>query len=200
MIKRPIVSLALLFWAATLIWLLQRELVRPSAHVASVAKPSNHVLAARTQRMGIHFQGQRIGEVVENATPTTSGYRITEKAQFRLLLMGAEREVTTELVLHTASDFSLEEFQYVLSSSGMDFRATGKRYGHVLKVELRTAGDPSEIDLPVPTSPYLPISLRLFLGGQKPAVGQEYSLPFFDPLSLKTEPIRLKVEDRKSVV
>jgi transglutaminase-like putative cysteine protease len=195
--RRPFLILALLFWGVMIFWLLKRQAWTPidQTLIASKTEP-----VSRIEHKGIYFQGQRIGQVVESVMPTASGYQMTEKARFQLKVMGTERKIATDLLLNTSRDFSLEDFRYRLSSPGVDFAATGKRQGQILKVKLHTAGTSRQIDLPLPNSPYLPISLRLFLSRQKLTVGEEYSLPFFDPLTLRTESVRVRVEGPEEVL
>ena len=102
-----------------------------------------------------------------------------------------------DLILKTAGnlneDFTLSSFGFDISSGRFHFSAQGSVSGNVLTVKTHHFGSTKEVHTKIKEKLYASSGIvnAAYASGMKP--GDEFSLHVFDPMSMSTEPVTIKV-------
>jgi hypothetical protein len=150
--------------------------------------------------MNILQNGRKIGTSHTFISKTTKGYLLKETLYIRLNTMG----LIQDLILKTAGklnkDFTLSSFDFEISSGRFNFSAQGSISGNVLSVKTQNFGSTKEVHTKIKERLYASSGIihAAYASGMKP--GDEFSLHVFDPISMSTQPVTIKVVGRESII
>jgi len=150
--------------------------------------------------MNILQNGRKIGTSHTFISKTTKGYLLKETLYIRLNTMG----LIQDLILKTAGklnkDFTLSSFDFEISSGRFNFSAQGSISGNVLSLKTQDFGSTKEVHTKIKERLYASSGIvhAAYAAGMKP--GDEFSLHVFDPMSMSTQPVTIKVVGRESIL
>jgi hypothetical protein len=135
--------------------------------------------------MGIFFEDQHVGFSVSRSARTDDGGTLFEgRSQFRVATFGKIQEVTTAGTALVGSKGFLQRFDFVMLADQVRLVARGEIKNNELVMEVDQAGETSTLRFPVTRPPHVGMSLESAIRSQELAVGLEFTVPYFDPLTL----------------
>jgi hypothetical protein len=150
--------------------------------------------------MNILQDGRKIGFSHTFISKTTKGYLLKETLYIRLNTMG----LTQDLILKTAgklnNDFTLSSFDFEISSGRFHFSAQGSVSGNVLSVKTHNFGSSKDVQLNIKGKLYVSSGMvnAAYASGMKP--GDEFTLHVFNPVSMSSEPVSIKVMGKENIL
>jgi len=150
--------------------------------------------------MNILQNGRKIGSSHTFISKTRKGYLLRETLYIRLNTMG----LIQDLILKTAGklnkDFTLSSFDFDINSGRFHFSAQGSVSGNVLSVKMNNFGSTKEIHTKIKERLYASSGIvnAAYASGMKP--GDEFSLHVFDPVSMSSEPVTIKIIGKESIL
>jgi hypothetical protein len=150
--------------------------------------------------MNILQNGRKIGSSHTTISKMTKGYLLKETLYIRLKTMG----LIQDLILKTAGklnkDFTLSSFDFEISSGRFNFSAQGSVSGNVLSVKTHNFGSTKNIHTKINERIYASSGIvnAAYASGMKP--GDEFSLNVFNPVSMSSEPVIIKVIGKENIL
>jgi hypothetical protein len=150
--------------------------------------------------MNILQNGRKIGSSHTFITKTTKGYLLKETLYIRLNTMG----LIQDLILKTAGklnkDFTLSSFDFEISSGRFHFSAQGSVSGNELFVKTHNFGSVKEVHTKIKERLYASSGIvnAAYASGMKP--GGEFALHVFDPVSMSSVPVTIKVIGKENIL
>ena len=150
--------------------------------------------------MNILQNGRKVGSSHTFITKTKKGYLLKETLYIRLNTMG----LIQDLILKTAGklnkDFTLSSFNFEISSGRYHFSAQGSVFGKELFVKTHSFDSVKEVHTKIKEKLYASswIVNAAYASGMKP--GDEFALQVFDPVSMSSEPVTIKVIGKESIL
>jgi hypothetical protein len=150
--------------------------------------------------MNILQNGRKIGSSHTTISKMTKGYLLKETLYIRLKTMG----LIQDLILKTAGklnkDFTLSSFDFEISSGRFNFSAQGSVSGNVLSVKTHNFGSTKNIHTKINERIYASSGIvnAAYASGMKP--GDEFSLNVFNPVSMSSEPVTIKVIGKENIL
>ena len=143
--------------------------------------------------MNILQNGRKIGSSHTLISKTTKGYLLKETLYIRLNTMGLIQDLILKTAGNLNKDFTLSSFGFDISSGRFHFSAQGSVSGNVLTVKTHHFGSTKEVHTKIKEKLYASSGIvnAAYASGMKP--GDEFSLHVFDPMSMSTEPVTIKV-------
>jgi hypothetical protein len=197
------VALLLAAWAGALAWLVFQEAF---PGLLQQAPAGYRDLLARDvlmldQWMTITFQDKPIGythtSVEVNDRDPLRHYQISNKTLITLNVMGARRRIAVNGDATVNALFSLQTFDFTLSSSGYTLTVAGRRVqGSEFDVTLRGAGSLQRLRIAIPDdavlySPMTGLTLKSL------APGKQLVIRAFNPITLATQPVVVRALRRE---
>jgi hypothetical protein len=116
-----------------------------------------------------------------------------------LAMFGTPQTLRTALAAETDRAYALRSFLFTLVSPATTFSAAGTSDDHVLAVRYGPRGQTADLRLPLTEPIYLPSTLRpRVLAGDR-APGTRYTVPVFNPLALRNEPMTIVIEALETI-
>jgi hypothetical protein len=135
--------------------------------------------------MGIFFEDQHVGYSLSRSAPISSGGTLFEgRSQFRVATFGKIQQVTTAGTALVNGEGLLERFDFVMLADQVRLVARGEVKGKAIVMEVDQAGETSTLRFDVSSPPHVGMSLESVIRQHELAVGLQFSVPFFDPLTL----------------
>jgi hypothetical protein len=109
-----------------------------------------------------------------------------------------------DLILKTAGklnrDFTLSSFDFEISSGRFHFSAQGSVSGNELSVKMHNFGSTNDVHTKIKPRLYASSGIvnAAYASGIKP--GDEYTLNVFDPVSMSSEPVKIKVIGKENIL
>jgi len=143
--------------------------------------------------MNILQNGRKIGSSHTFISKTRKGYLLKETLYIRLNTMGLIQDLILKTAGNLNEDFTLSSFGFDISSGRFHFSAQGSVSGNVLTVKTHHFGSTKEVHTKIKEKLYASSGIvnAAYASGMKP--GDEFSLHVFDPMSMSTEPVTIKV-------
>lgn len=204
--RKLAVAAILLFWLATLVWLVFFEafpglLERSVGGYRAILSQGVMVM---DQWMKITFQGKPIGyshtSVGANDDGSDREYLVNNQTVLDLDVMGVQRRVS--LVSHSVIDvtYRLQTFSFLLSSTGYAIEVRGQRkHGDTYAVTVRGSSSTqrTEITIPADAVLYSPMTEMML---KSLAPGRQVTLRIFNPVTLSAQSIVIRALRRESIV
>ena len=143
--------------------------------------------------MNILQNGRKIGSSHTFISKTRKGYLLKETLYIRLNTMGLIQDLILKTAGNLNKDFTLSSFGFDISSGRFHFSAQGSVSGNILTVKTHHFGSTKEVHTKIKEKLYASSGIvnAAYASGMKP--GDEFSLHVFDPMSMSTEPVTIKV-------
>ncbi|MFH1465836.1 MAG: transglutaminase-like domain-containing protein [Pseudomonadota bacterium] len=146
--------------------------------------------------MGIFFEDQPVGYAVSSQIPTLEGgMLLRSRSVFRLVAMGRIQRVLTAGTAVMDTDSLLQRFEFFMDSDQLELSVRGEVRPGLLHMEVLQAGEVQTLELPMARPPQLSLSLERALIRDDMAVGQRFSIPYFDPVTLAQADLEVEVTD-----
>ncbi len=185
-----------LFWLVMVGLLVHKQAPPPSAPQAPLAAGTT---PERDEWFGIERDGKRVGRAHRASARTATGLRFTEDLLVSLIMLGVPQTVRTSLDAETDDRFALRRVRFTLASPATAFSATGTSDGRRLTVTYGADGRSSEATILLTEPVYLPVTLRARVLAGDTTPGTTYTVPVFNPLALRNEPLTVKVDGRAAL-
>jgi hypothetical protein len=197
-----------LFWLVMAGLLIRRTMGEPQLADAPPSPVTpvqvGEPLAAHDGWMGIYHQNRKIGYFHRSLKPVGHGYQWQERSQMKLRVMNTDQSVHTEVHANIDRQYALRDFSFRLVSSGAVFHVTGAVHTNgdnkrELRGQVTTGDNSSPFSFPLQESLYLPTITQLTLHGTVPQLGDERRYNIFNPLTAKTETVRVTAIGREDL-
>jgi len=150
---------------------------------------------------GIYFQGEPVGyAMTRESASKDGGLFIEQQSRFRLATMGQLQDVVTAGAALLTKDHALARFDFVLSADPVHLVARGEVRPQGLVIEVLQGEQSHTLELPLSERPHIALSLGPSLAGREYTVGESFSVPYFDPVTLAQAEMTLRVVDVELLV
>lgn len=144
---------------------------------------------------GVFFQDQHVGFTVTRTTPVDGGGTLYEsRSQFQVATFGQVQEVVTAGAALVDGGGLLRRFDFFMAASQVKLTARGEVQGDRIVMEIDQAGETSVLEFPITDAPHVSLSLEEAIKRTPLSVGLEFSVPYFDPVTLSQGEMTLRVE------
>src|SRR3989454_203232 len=185
-----------LFWLVMVGLLVHKQAPPQSAPQAPLAAGTT---PERDEWFGVERDGKRVGRAHRASARTATGLRFTEDLLVSLIMLGVPQTVRTSLDAETDDRFALRRVRFTLASPATAFSATGTSDGRRLTVTYGADGRSSEATILLTEPVSLPVRLRARVLAGDTTPGTPYTVPVFNPLALRDEPLTVKVDGRAAL-
>jgi len=150
--------------------------------------------------MNILQNGRKIGSSHTFISKAETGYVLKETLYIRLKTMG----LIQDLILNTAGklnkDFTLSSFDFEVRSGRFYFSAQGSVSGNLLSVKTHDVGSVKNVHTKIKEKLYTSPGIihAAHASGMKP--GDEFIFHVFDPMSMSSEPVTVKVIGKENIL
>ena len=150
--------------------------------------------ASQDRWMGIFFEDQPVGYAVTSQSATVGGGTLTRsRSLFRIVAMGSIQQVITAGSAVLTPEREMERFEFFMDSDQVRLSVRGEMRPGELHMEILQAGEVSTISLPMDRAPAMSMSLDRILARDDMMVGQKYTVPYFDPVTLAQDEMEIEV-------
>lgn len=171
-------------------------LLRP--HSASLLSPAS--IDEKETWMKVLQNGRKIGFSHSKLKKEERGYQLKEVLTLRVSAMGMVQEVVMETAARFQSDLALVSFDARIRSGRFGFSAQGAVSGGVLTVGTQADGRAHTTTLKVERPIYLLSGLMQSAAASVEAPGETETFEVFDPATLSSTPVGVKLIGRESVL
>src|SRR6266581_1717075 len=196
LMRRALTPAIVLFWLVMVGLLVHKQAPPPSAPQAPFAAGTT---PERDEWFGVERDGKRVGRAHRASAHTATGLRFTEDLLVSLVMLGVPQTVRTSLDAETDDRFALRRVRFTLASPATAFSATGTSDGRRLTVTYGADGRSSQATILLTEPIYLPVTLRARVLAGDTTPGTTYTVPVFNPLALRNEPLTVKVDGRAAL-
>ncbi len=150
--------------------------------------------ASQDRWMGIFFEDQPVGYAVTSQSNTVDGGALVRsRSLFRIVAMGSIQQVITVGTAVLDPERTMQRFEFYMDSDQVKLSVRGEMRPGELHMEVLQAGEVSTISLPMEQAPAMSMSLDRILARDDMAVGQRYSVPYFDPVTMAQDEMEVEV-------
>lgn len=174
------------------VWLLYQQYAIPVS-VAPTQPIAAPVAVGGDTFMGVYIGEHKVGYSRLRRIAEESGYRFEEQSLLRLTALGTTQTVRSEMKGSVDGSYALRSLDVSVKSGVGTLEATGQVEQGVLELTMRVNGEESHQRVAVPNGLYVPSLARERLVHSGLRVGQELSTEVFDPSSLQSHPLHLRV-------
>ncbi len=146
--------------------------------------------------MEIIFKGRKIGYTVTKTKPMERGYKVTEEIFMSMDLMGEERQIMAQTRAELNKEFLLDRFDFQLSSLMADVKISGEVEGENLYLTVGEGTGEVKRSIKVPSKPLINAGVTQFFRSRKLSVGDSFTFPLFDPVTMTTNNAVISVEEK----
>lgn len=149
--------------------------------------------------MNILQNGSKIGASHKILSKTSRGYILKEILYIRLNTMGLIQDLILKTVGMLNKDFILSSFDFEIGSGRFLFSANGSVSGNVLSVDTHSLGSTRNLRIKIKEGLYASSGIvnAAYALGLKPGV--EYTFPVFDPMSMSSASVTVKVVGEEKI-
>jgi hypothetical protein len=147
----------------------------------------------------IYLKGKKVGYSVSLIAPFEEGYFLQEEIFLRLKLMGLASSVYTATQCRLNAQFQLESFDYNMKSGVVAFHISGHVKDNKLTIKTGEGKEKRTQVMPLDDSPMIGASVGQFLKVKKIEVGDEFTIPLFDPATMAQKEAIIRVVGRESL-
>ena len=149
--------------------------------------------------MEILLKGRKVGYTVRRVTQIREEYEITEEIFLTVALMDSAHKILSLTRAIVDEEFLLNRFDFSLSSDVIRFSISGYVQGEELLLEVGEPGKKQARSIKIPAKPMISAGLTQFLRSQVLQVGESFTFPVFDPVSMTTNPVTITVTAKERV-
>jgi len=198
--KRKFIAFAILTaWVVMVGWQVRREYFQPE--LAQLAE------AALSLAPGVEFytlsMGDRtVGQATSRLDTVPSGFHLEDVMILDLPAMGQTGSAVSRSTVNLSPSLVMQSFRFSLDSEVGTFQAEGTlEADSTLNVSINTAGDVQEVSYKLAEPPIFAAALpiRVAVAGEL-EVGNSLRLPVFDPSSMSTRPVEVRVTEHDTLI
>jgi hypothetical protein len=192
--RRSLAGAILLFWFVVLGWQVRREYFQPElARLEEAALSLAPGVNFYTLRMG----DRAVGLATSRLDTLPDGFVLEDVLSLELPALGQTGTAVVRTLVGLTSSLVMKDFSFVLDSDVGRYQATGSVAGDtLLNVDLVTGGSRQSMSYRLSQPPIfaavLPIRLAI---GEGLEVGDRLRFPVFDPSSLSTRSVEVRVTE-----
>jgi len=135
--------------------------------------------------MGIYSGENRVGYSYTLFKREKGALNIVEETNLRMNILGTDQNLKIKSD-YFLDGYKLMAFDFSMSAPSVELKATGKRAGEEIMLEVFSVSGKSELSFPVGDEPLVMPVLYRWLSEQNPTVGRSYEVTLFDPTSILT--------------
>jgi len=198
--KRKLIAFTILTaWVVMVGWQVKREYFQ--GELAELAE------AALALAPGVEFYTLRMGErTVGQATSrldtVPSGFQLEDVMILDLPALGQTGSAVSRTMVNLSPSLVMESFSFQLDSEVGTFRAEGTLWADsTLSVSINTAGEIQEVSYKLAEPPIFAAALpiRVAVAGEL-EVGNQLRLPVFDPSSMSTRAVEVRITEHDTLI
>jgi Transglutaminase-like superfamily len=198
--RRKILAVTILaFWLGMVGWQVRREYFQPElTRLANAALALAPGVEFYTLRMG----ERTVGQATSRLDTVPAGFELEDVMILDLPALGQTGTAVARTLVNLSPALVMESFSFSLDSEVGRFQANGTLTADsTLKVEINTAGDVQEVSYKFAEPPIFSSALpiRVAMAGEL-KVGNTLHLPVFDPSSLSTRPVEVRVTEHDTIL
>jgi len=186
-------------WLVLLALLVRDEAMESRAETPAVRSKPELRAEARREWMEIYVAEKKVGYAVTRVSPAGEGYAVTEETFLKLNLLGRPSALRTTLQALVDSDFRLRRFRFAMVSGAVRYHLRGRVSKGTLYLEQGEGGKGAVRKLKLDVPPMIGAGLGPYLEERGLRVGDEMSLPLFDPSTLSRNSMRVRVVGRERI-
>lgn len=157
-------------------------------------------LPERDTWMNVIQNGQKIGYTHTSLTKEEYGYLLQEYLYMHINIMGLAQELRLKTSGLLNPDLTFSSFNFEMSSSKFNFAAEGKVNGNMLSIKTKSAGSTSTIEIPLKEKPFLAAGILHAFGNTGLGPGDKATFPVFDPTTMSSQPVTIKVMEQEEIL
>jgi hypothetical protein len=177
----------------------RREYFQPElARLAEAARSLNPGISFYTLRMG----DRAVGQATSALDTVADGFELEDLMALELPALGQTGTAVARTFVKLDPSLFMERFSFSLDSEVGRFEAEGEVAGDsLLTVTIRSQGSEQTLDFRLPTPPVFSavVPIRVAMAGQL-EVGAAVDLPVFDPTTLSTRRVEVRVLEHDTLV
>jgi len=197
LVKRSIGVAIVLFWCLMNIFLVKRQLGGPPPVIT--VRSTEKITETIEEWWGVFYCGEKIGYASQTISPKSKGYKLHDQSVMNLNLLGTVQPATTRLEMEANEDWTLENFEFGLSSREIRFTARGRVNEGTLRLEIDSAGHKSTREITLSQAPYLLAALKPYVVTQQLEAGKKFFFSTFDPATLSQQVTTVVIEGREQI-
>jgi transglutaminase-like putative cysteine protease len=194
-VRRKILAITtLVLWFGMVGWQVRREYFQPElTRLANAALSLAPGVEFYTLRMG----DRAVGQATSRLDTVPSGFELEDVMILDLPALGQTGTAVARTVVNLSPSLVMDSFRFSLDSEVGRFEATGVvGADSTLRVEITTAGDVQKVSYKMAEPPIFASALpiRVAMAGEL-EVGNSLRLSVFDPSSLSTRPVEVRITE-----
>ncbi len=197
--RRVLAGAIVLVWLAMVGWQVRREYYQPELARLSEAALS---LAPGVSFYTLTMGGRTVGQATSRLDTLPDGFELEDVMDLELPALGQTGKAVARTRVKLSPALVMEDFAFSMDSDVGRFQATGSVGADTtLHVSIRSAGSEQDLTFRLPQPPVFSsvVPIRLAVGeGLK--VGSSVRFPVFDPTTLGTRTVEVRVLEHDTLV
>lgn len=145
---------------------------------------------------GIFLQGQHIGFSMSRSTPAADGQTLFEqRSSFRIATFGRLQEIITAGTALVDAEGVPRRFDFFMVADQVRLSVRGEVQDHEIVMDVQQAGEVSQLRFPVERPPQISTSFEHVISTRTLALGDKFSVPYFDPVTMADGEMNVEVVD-----
>lgn len=198
--RRALAALIVAVWLGMVGWQVRREYYQPElAQLAEAAMSLNPGVSFYSLTMNDRVVGQATSRL---DTLTDGGFELEDFMSLELPALGQTGSAVARTRVGLSPSLVMETFDFTLESDVGRFRASGVvRADSVLEVTIDSQGSSQTVEYRLSSPPVFAavVPIRVAMGGDL-EVGKRVRLPVFDPSSLSTRTVEVRIMELDTMI
>ena len=188
-------ALALLVWFTLTTLLFAKE--QNQTTLQPLTKEALEMTISNERWNGIFFHDQKAGFAVNRTSSSADGTLLMEqRSVLKVATFGRMQTIITASAALTDSDGYLKRFDFFMKAEDTQLSVRGEIKETQIVMELdQGTGELQYLDFPISKRPHVSLSLEAMLKQTKLAIGKEFNVPYFDPVSMSDGEMTIRVVD-----
>lgn len=199
MLRRILAPLVVLTWLAMVGWQVRREYFQPElARLAEAALALAPGVSFYTLGMG----SRTVGQATSRLDTIPEGFVLEDVMSLELPALGQTGTAVSRTRVELDPSLVMRSFVFTLDSEVGRFRASGSLGADTtLSVTVESAGNEQSLSFRLPQPPVFAnvVPIRVAMGGEL-EVGNRIRMPVFDPTSMSTRTVEVRVLEHDTLV
>jgi len=149
--------------------------------------------------MEVFVKGRKVGYTVTRVKKIRKGFEVREEIFLTVTLMGSSKEILSLTRAQLDERFLLNSFNFSLSSGLIEFKISGKIAGNTLYLSMGEKGKEETQLIRLPSKPMISAGMTQFLKSCTLKIGESFTFPVFDPVTMTTNPTSIKVAAKEVI-
>ena len=129
----------------------------------------------------------------------TKGYKVTTAVNNHLFVLGADMTQVVDTVVYTDEKYAPLKEVFSMSSGGKTTTVTSRFTKTSIECDVSAGSGSSKKSIPIPEGPGLIADPLFTISDTFPEIGKQYSMRYFNPLTLSLEELTIKVNKREKI-